>query len=213
MNDQIRAQTAAATVRFTAVGGQGVLIPGGFIVTAALRGGPIDDGGMVLSDFGDFDVEPIETKRGMSLKVTLCAVEPVNDIAVFGAIDGQVFYDNEEADFRGFCERTNAVLVCSDEFEFGESFTVHILTHHGTWIGATATRYGAFPKRLALQPEEEIEGGTSGGPIINDRGELVGIVSHSSIGEQSHGWTPQPNLTMPVWLWSQVEKAMRETDE
>ena len=212
VNDQIRAQVATATVRLTAKGGQGVLIPGGFVVTAAHCVDWAADGGMVL---GDHHIEPVEAKSGVALKMAPWAVEPVNDIAVLGELDDQVFYDEVE-EFREFYESTTGVPVCSDEFEFGKSFPVHVLTHHGTWIKAKATRYGAFPKGLHLEPEKQIEGGTSGGPIINDHGQLVGIVSFSADGETPSdrcGWTPQPNLTMPVWLWSLVEKAMSETEE
>ena len=51
--------------------------------------------------------------------------------------------------------------------------------------------------------EEQIEGGTSGGPIINDLGQLVGIVSNASDlqeGIASDGNFPYPSLALPVWI-------------
>jgi hypothetical protein len=55
---------------------------------------------------------------------------------------------------------------------------------------------------------EQIEGGTSGGPIINAAGELVGIVSVFSYDEnatkvQGQGCTGSascPHLALPVWV-------------
>ena len=48
---------------------------------------------------------------------------------------------------------------------------------------------------LVLKPDEQIEPGTSGGPVVTDDGLLLGVVSmdmESSI--------PRPHLTAPVWL-------------
>ena len=58
------------------------------------------------------------------------------------------------------------------------------------------------------QFEEQIEGGTSGSPIINDTGELIGIVSHVSIinseGHKSYGLIPRPHLALPVWIYNRI---------
>ena len=57
---------------------------------------------------------------------------------------------------------------------------------------------------LSVVADEQIESGTSGGPIINDSGELVGIVSNfSETGEglpKSNGPVPYPALALPVWV-------------
>ena len=76
----VKAKVAKATVRLTRSGGQGVLVCGNVILTAAHCIGFNLEGGMVL---GDFYIEDIETAQGM-LKVGPLAVEPISDIAVLG---------------------------------------------------------------------------------------------------------------------------------
>ncbi len=69
-----------------------------------------------------------------------------------------------------------------------------------------------------IEPDQAIEGGTSGGPIINDDGELVGIVSNASDvleagitedgipyeGEIGRGSFPYPALALPVWVCRRI---------
>jgi V8-like Glu-specific endopeptidase len=54
----------------------------------------------------------------------------------------------------------------------------------------------------------QIEGGTSGGPVINEKGELLGVVSTSSIiheqNEKSTGQIPRPHLALPLWIYKEI---------
>jgi trypsin len=93
-NDSMRALVSAATVRVTGRGGQGVLIPGGFILTAAHCIDWDTNGKMVL---GEHFEERIVTSDGRELFVAPVAVEPVADIAVLGAMDIEELYDKTEA--------------------------------------------------------------------------------------------------------------------
>src|SRR5262245_34683166 len=89
-----RGRVEKATVRVKESGGQGVLVPGGFSLTAAHCIKWNGDGAMVL---GDYFVEPIETKSGETLRVSPIAVEPISDIAVLGALDSQEFGKDVDA--------------------------------------------------------------------------------------------------------------------
>ncbi len=54
-----------------------------------------------------------------------------------------------------------------------------------------------------LTADEEIKSGASGGPILNDAGELVGLVSHSSVpkgNEKCDAGCALPLLALPVWV-------------
>ena len=85
MNQSMRAKIKAATVRFPKRGGQGVLVPGQMIVTAAHVVSWSSEGRMAL---GYYYVEDVKAGR-RKLKIQPLAVEPVTDIAILGALDDQ----------------------------------------------------------------------------------------------------------------------------
>jgi hypothetical protein len=53
---------------------------------------------------------------------------------------------------------------------------------------------------LVLEPDEPLEPGTSGGPVVTTDGLLLGVVSWSGQGHTKAGSIPRPHLTAPVWL-------------
>ena len=200
-----------ATVAFTRQGGQGVLVTGNLILTAAHCVDFALTGGMVL---GDHYVEGIRTKTGVNLKVSPRAVEPLSDIAALGPLDDQEC-PNEADGFEWFCELTKPIPLFTGTLAFRESINVYVFTHKGTWLKGKVTQYSTETfHRVCLETEEPIEGGTSGSPVINEAGELVVIVSNS--GNDPAGPTggyvgiegaPRPNLTLPRWICRQIESA------
>jgi hypothetical protein len=130
------------------------------------------------------------------------AVEPYADIAVLGALDDQEFPDEADA-FLTFCADIEPVPLCQKDLEFGDEFPVHVYTHKGQWVTGNAI-YNGGPM-LFIEFNEQIEGGTSGGPIINDSGELVGVASsatniETSILGKCVGTQPYLALALPVWV-------------
>jgi hypothetical protein len=84
-----------------------------------------------------------------------------------------------------------------------------VLDHDKEWIEAEVV-CRSDPKdgaRLHLQATSEIKNGASGGPVINDEGHLVGLVSfvddRASKGTY-YGMTPRPHLALPVWVWQRI---------
>jgi hypothetical protein len=77
------------------------------------------------------------------------------------------------------------------------SFPAHVLTHTGRWISGHVRQIVTDAHNLALCPDEQIEGGTSGGPVVTDDGLLLGVVSWTG---GRLGSIPRPHLTAPVWL-------------
>jgi S1-C subfamily serine protease len=188
--------------------GQGVLVPGGFILTAAHCIEWNTDGGMTL---GDDCPEVVVTAKGDQFHASVYAVEPIADIAVLGAADDQTFYKDAEA-FESFCEQTAAVPICTKSFKPAslakeeESVVAYVLTHRGTWIEATVSEPGGGQARAWLRAEKKISGGTSGGPIVDDDGSLLGVVSWSS-EDTFDGAFPRPHRALPLWIWRQIEAA------
>ncbi len=207
---EAKKRTRAATVWLPRKCGQGVLVPGGFILTAAHCIGEWSmDGGMAL---GDVHLESVETKAGASFLMRVCAVEPVADIAVLAAADSQELSDDADG-FDQFCEATQALEVSADDFDVDSPVEVHVFTHRNTWIQSTATRYG-FPGEPAgafvtILSERNVEGGTSGGPVIDTSGRLVGLVSVAggTKGSSKEGTMPRPHLALPRWIWTLIEAA------
>ena len=203
---------AKATVTLLGKGGQGVLVSSNLILTAAHCINFSFKGGMVLGDHRFF--EKIKTGEG-ELIVAPLAVEPVSDLACLGSLDEQIAAKEAE-DFEKFCEQTSPVPLCRRNYEIRKDFRVHIYTHKGTWVTGSAMQSCEDAKALYVEADEQIEGGTSGGPIINDSGELVGIVSHFSLAtegqHQCWGLTPRPHLALPVWVCRRIFGGSIEND-
>jgi hypothetical protein len=195
----MRAMVAAATVRFLRQGGQGVLVRGRLIVTAAHVLPWSSEGQMALGDHEAF-VEEIEA-GGHRLRIRPLAVEPVLDIAVLGALDDQAYSGDAQA-FEVFCNSTPSVHIRTTESPPFASFPVHILAHTGRWITGQAEQTQAGIPCLSIEVVEPIEGGTSGGPVVNNKGQLVGVVSTAggTGGDGCSLFVPRPHLAAPVWL-------------
>jgi hypothetical protein len=225
----VKKRVAAATVQFKRTGGQGVLIRagdhlgGGLILTAAHVVHWTHTGLMALGDDAEF-VQPIEVvgggraardlwPRGRQLLVYPMAVEPLADLAVLGAPDGQWMPEPCEA-FEQFCEKTVGVDLATAEFPFNKPVPAYVLAHTGRWISGRVKQMAPAAPSLVLEPDEPIKGGTSGGPVVTADGLLLGVVSRSGEGKAiSTGSIPRPHLTAPVWLARQmVEDPAEEAD-
>jgi|SRR5947207_13130524 len=201
MNQQTRAKIEAATVRFTRRGGQGVVVPGRMIATAAQVVSWDAKGGVVL---GHYHIEAVEANH-RTLKVRPLAVERVADIAVLGALDGQVSAEHAAASdaFEAFCDSTAPVAICTADFPLFAPFPVHILAHTGRWLSARAQQRDVNAPVLTIEASEGIDGGTSGGPVVTDSGLLLGVVSNRGGpgGEPVRtGSVPRLHVAAPGWL-------------
>jgi hypothetical protein len=203
----IKDAVAAATVRFPDRGGQGVLVPGGLILTAAHVINWTHTGRMALGDEVEF-VQQIEA-GAQSLLVYPLAVEPLADLAVLGALDDQWHPDAADA-FEQFCEATLAVPLAIAEFPVGARVPAHVFTHTGRWIAGCVKQWRPEAHSLMLEPDERIQSGTSGSPVVTDDGLLLGVVSWSGDSSESDevwsrvGSLSRPHLRAPVWLARQM---------
>ncbi len=209
LEESARETVRQATVKLTKKGGQGVLVPGGFILTAAHCVEWRSEGTMMA--VGGHFIEEIGTVDGESLRVRPFALEPVLDIALLGPLDNQEFSDEADA-FELFCERTRPVLVRTDEPERSTKFPAFILSHLGPWIKADAQLLRDGEPTLFLE-SGRIERGTSGGPVVDAHGHLLGVVSHGghTRGDKTDsGNTPRPHRALPAWAWEAIAQAQAE---
>jgi hypothetical protein len=195
----------AATVRLVGTSGQGVLVHGGFVLTAAHCIQWSGTGGMAM---GDIYPQPVVVPDGTEFNLCLAAADPVSDMAALWGMDGQECTEDCER-FEEWCERTIPVLLLSRKslLEVDESCDVSILTHEHNWLKGTVTRYGP-PGQMpgsgyALQASG-IKSGDSGGPVVNARGELVGVISWS--GTSDYGAIPVARQALPSWLARRITR-------
>ena len=153
--------------------GQCVLVEGGLIITAAHCMDWDCNGMMAL---GEFYLSKIITCSADLIASTL-AVEPVSDIAVLGAPDDQSSPDEALA-FDEFVGGISPVKLQRLPPKVRTPFPVWIRTHVKTWVAGEATYFCG--SRFAYRTGSEIRSGSSGGPIVNNVGELVGVVSHGT---------------------------------
>jgi hypothetical protein len=210
--------------------GQGVLVAGGFVLTAAHCMAWNGDGAMAL---GDHVAEAITTMSGANLRVRMLAADPLSDIAVLGSLDNQESYEEVEA-FEGWCEDTTPVPIMlsvpgalrpfqsrqrnlSGKFLSPEPKTlaVRVRSHKGKWIEGKVFGGFAPPRsgRFSFEAADQIESGTSGGPILDSTGRLIGIVSVSGSnprhGEKCMGFLPVACVALPSWVLLAIGRAQK----
>jgi S1-C subfamily serine protease len=207
----IRNRVAKATVRIIQLGGRGVLVPGGYVLTDAHCITWDCKGGMALHDWY---IERIATASGVELQTEVCAVEPVTDIAALGAVDAQAAYDEAEV-FEAFVDSTQPIPLWTRKGRWGKPIPVWIFGKHDDWFQGTATRFGSLaspPPTLTLQDTTRpVQAGDSGSPVVDANGQLIGLVSWSSESNNgpSYGSIPIAHRALPCWLVVQILAAQR----
>lgn len=170
MDAPTREQIARATVRLTRRGGQGVVVPGGMILTAAHVIERRDIWGLAGEDV---HLEHVRDPAGRRFEADLLAVEPIADIAVLGEPPGQEL-PTESDGYLAALEPITPVPICADDFPLLERFTVYILSHDRGWLEGQARQVDVHGN-LVLEVDDGIRGGTSGGPIVTPDGRLLGV--------------------------------------
>jgi S1-C subfamily serine protease len=184
--------------------GQGVLVNGDFVLTAAHCVTWDGDGEMAL---GDRYIEKLTT-RGRDMQASVCAVDPVADIAALGDIgDGELL--EVMGPFQRWCRETDSVPLRRSLPVLNKSLDVFILSHTGEWVTGRITEHQSWARgRVYVEADQQIRGGTSGGPIVDPSGQLVGVVSSFSespgVSERCGGLQPFAWLALPMWVRREI---------
>lgn len=206
-----------AIVDLPAKGGRGVIVPGGYILTAAHCVSWDTEGGMTL---GDFYFQEVKTSDGQTLSTSVLAVEPVADIAVLGSVDEQDCAEDADA-FEEAITRISPVslflgkmrLIDRREWRYG--LPVLFFSQNRQWKKATAETTKSYQRGFTMKGVELPRPGDSGGPIVTPAGELAGIVSTGGdmASDQScdHSSATAPRLLhcLPAWVMKEIRAAQR----
>lgn len=191
-SDPARRRVEDATVKLPKVGGQGVLVGGGLVLTATHCIEWDGGAGLVLGDHHPVLIQPRGVKPFILEPVY---ADAVGDMAVLGEMDNPTSEDTEH--MWRWLEDTKPVPIRFWTPTFEESLAVHVLTHTGNWISGTVTNFATLPAgNIYLKIEAPLRGGTSGGPVVDDAGHLVGVVSWGS----RDGSIPLACASLPRWL-------------
>ena len=121
-------------------------------------------------------------------------------------VDDQEF-SRECSNFEKFCKKIEPIEICTRSFKAFKKYPIFVYTHEGKWITGQAHSYQEHSHSLWLEMNEAIKAGTSGSPILDKSGCVVGLVSNF-IGENSissvTGRAWRPHLTLPVWVCNQI---------
>jgi S1-C subfamily serine protease len=83
-----------------------------------------------------------------------------------------------------------------------------VFTHTQSWLQAKVSQCNKGAPQWWIRTTT-IEGGTSGGPVVDQEGRLLGVVSFSgcSVGEDEHnGQIPFPSRALPVWVVERITR-------
>jgi len=210
-------EKATVTIRKGEGHGRGVLVKGNLILTAAHCLDCTCDGSMVMNEHLPVEIKTYDGKKLLTNKM---AIEPCSDIAVLGSPDNQVFYEEAEQ-FEEFCDGTIPLRLFDgfatkidlnkpvEQLLKEQQFPVHIYTHEDKWLNGTGESFHPSYRRIKF--DLLTKGGTSGSPIVNDSGELVGIVSQGSAHHKEGKSVPQkegfgvvPSRNLPVWIYNAI---------
>jgi len=93
--------------------------------------------------------------------------------------------------------------LCFDEIITNKEFPIYIFTHELKWIKGIANCFNKFLPYISCEMKEPIRSGTSGSAIVNQKGELVGIVSIIRGEDELHmtkGREPYLLKALPAWI-------------
>lgn len=157
----------------------------------------------------DTTVEVADFDRKAKAFAVVVACDPVSDIAVLSdaTLQGTPLPTSCLKKFRALKEVTeSASLVLTNPGISGKN-RVHIFTHQKKWIAGHFTVFGKSKDpvvflNIELSGGAQVLGGTSGAPIFNDAGEVLGIVSTATIGRSEMMGVCLAGVLSPAMQWN-----------
>jgi S1-C subfamily serine protease len=206
MNEEIRKKVEEAkvvTIEPDLGNGQGVVIQGGMILTAAHCLSFTKAQSLML---GDHYLVELLGRNGEKIVAEVAAIEPASDVAVLVEPDNQKFFQ-ESDHYLEYIEQVDPLEIRKVEVsmrQLGVSDNKEIAfvsAHTGDWIQGEFQVFNPFSSTLCFEASSNIIGGTSGGPIVDNDGRLISVVSKASGSEGVFTVGTQPLLSNALPLW------------
>lgn len=125
----------------------------------------------------------VKTEEGKSYKATLVGKDDTTDVAVIhidaaaGDLHPLTFGDSSEL------QVGDPVVAIGDPFGLTDSLSTGVVSA----LGRTITSPDNHPIDNAIQTDAAINHGNSGGPLLNDRGQVIGITSQIYADDSTSG--------------------------
>jgi hypothetical protein len=115
-----------------------------------------------------------------------------------------------DGDLDSFFGSIEPLRLCTETPPFGQQFNIHIFTHDKRWIsGSSQITNLAQAGFDAVFPRGSIKEGTSGAPVFNDAGEVLGVVSRTVKGRRGRiecNVFPCLPMVLPRWLLTEFDE-------
>lgn len=135
------------------------------------------------------------TNDGKKYTAKVLALDPVKDLAVIKIEDDKEFPSIKLGDSSGIQIGQGAIAIGNSLGEFKNTVSVGVISGLGRTINA-ADQGGGFSETLEdiIQTDAAINLGNSGGPLLNLKGEVIGINTATAEGAQTIGFAIPINL-------------------
>ncbi len=146
------------------------------------------------------------TNNGEGYEAQVLARDPIQDIAVI-KIEAQNLKPAKLGDSDSVKLGQTAIVIGNSLGEFRNTVSVGVISGLSRTITASGAGFGTETIRGVIQTDAAINPGNSGGPLLNLKGEVIGINVAIVSGAQNIGFA------IPVNLVKRDIKSVRETGE
>ena len=134
------------------------------------------------------------TNDGQKYPAKVLALDPVQDLAIVKIQSSSKFPSISLGDSNGIEIGQGAIAIGNSLGEFRNTVSVGVISGLGRTVSASGS--GGFSETLedVIQTDAAINPGNSGGPLLNLRGEVVGVNVAMAQGAQSIGFAIPINI-------------------
>ncbi len=214
LRQEVEERVTAARMRILRNGqrfGCGVFVKGGFLLTAA-HCVPFtsEDAQMAKAENQCDYLVTVETNSDCQFRMEPLVIECLSDVAALRRIDSHnVDHDGDRDKF----DQVISSIIPLDLWHNPPNGNVHVLAHDDKWIHGRLRTSSSLSK-LSITTNERIKHETSGSPIIDDEGRLIGVTSlavNSCVAISPYlGEHPSLVESLPFWILKVIMKKVEQ---